>query len=123
MKRACLTIGLMLAASAGCNVERAAQSFGEQFKQWHPIDAETARALGEGIRPQVTVIDEKAAAVLAAGVDRGLTAILAPKEPTGPPPGVPVGRYEAWAGFAGLLLVSLAKWADARRARSNGGKG
>lgn len=100
-----------LASLCGCNVERAAHTFGEQFRQWHPIDAETARALGEGVRPNVTVIDEKSAAILAAAVEHGLAGLFAPKTPVGPPAAT---SDELWKGLGGLAAMygvnQIRKW-------------
>lgn len=97
--------------------------FGESFRQWQPLSPETARALGEGVRPQVTVIDEKAAAALALGIERGLAAIFAPRAQDGPPPGVATSD-ELWKGLGGLAALygvnQVRKWMLSRGKAANG---
>lgn len=90
--------------------------FGESFRQWQPLSPETARALGEGVRPQVTVIDAESAAILAAAVERGLAGLFAPQTPTGPPAAT---SDELWKGLGGLAALygvnQVRKWLLSRK--------
>lgn len=104
---AVIVIAWILFSLGGCVSDRgladAGRSFGESFgahiSEWRPIDAGTARALGEGIRPEVRVIDRDAAEVIGGAVERVLTRALSPSSP---PPGVPT-TTEFWGGVGALI--------------------